>query len=156
MIELSGKYNTCKVFTDSIDKATNEQLVNLMNQPSFAKSKVRIMPDCHAGKGCVIGTTMTITDKIVPDLVGVDLSCSVTIIQLHQKDVDLKKLDDAIHKLIPAGFNVRTYPHPYIEHVPLEKLYAPIKEIDHIRNSLGTLGGGKHDCHRSRLKTAYS
>ena len=75
MFELSGKYNSCKVFTDNVDNETISQLMNLMNQDFISGSKLRIMPDTHAGKGCVIGTTMTITNKIVPDLVGVDIGC---------------------------------------------------------------------------------
>lgn len=71
MLELKGKYNSCKVFTDNIDSETISQLTNLLNQEFVSDSQVRIMPDTHAGKGCVIGTTMTITDKIVPNLVGV-------------------------------------------------------------------------------------
>ena len=75
MIELKGKHNTAKVFTDNIDKETISQVIKLLNQSFTANSKIRIMPDCHAGKGCVVGTTMTLTDKVVPNLVGVDIGC---------------------------------------------------------------------------------
>lgn len=75
MIELRGKYNNCKVFTDNVDNETISQLTNLLNQEFVSDNQIRIMPDTHAGKGCVIGTTMTITDKIVPNLVGVDIGC---------------------------------------------------------------------------------
>ena len=75
MIELKGKYNNCKVYTDNIDNETISQLINLLNQEFIKDNTIRIMPDCHAGKGCVIGTTMTIKDKIVPNLVGVDIGC---------------------------------------------------------------------------------
>lgn len=75
MIELKGKHNTAKVFTDNIDKETISQVIELLNQSFTANSKIRIMPDCHAGKGCVVGTTMTLTDKVVPNLVGVDIGC---------------------------------------------------------------------------------
>lgn len=75
MLELKGKYNGCKVFTDDIDSETISQLTNLLNQEFVSGSQVRIMPDAHSGKGCVIGTTMTITDKVVPNLVGVDIGC---------------------------------------------------------------------------------
>lgn len=75
MIELKGKYNNCKVFTDNIDSETISQLTNLLNQEFVSGGQIRIMPDTHAGKGCVIGTTMTITDKVVPNLVGVDIGC---------------------------------------------------------------------------------
>ena len=69
-MELTGQYNSCKIFTDNIDSTTISQIINILNQPQFKDSKIRIMPDAHAGKGCVIGTTMTFSDKIVPNLVG--------------------------------------------------------------------------------------
>lgn len=75
MIELNGKYNSAKVFTDNIDNETISQVIQLLNQPFVSDNKIRIMPDCHAGSGCVIGTTMTLTDKVVPNLVGVDIGC---------------------------------------------------------------------------------
>lgn len=75
MLELKGKYNSCKVFTDNIDNETTSQLINLLNQEFVSDSKIRIMSDCHSGKGCVIGTTMTLHDKVVPNLVGVDIGC---------------------------------------------------------------------------------
>ena len=75
MIELNGKYNNCKVYTDNIDNATISQLISLLNQKSVEGSRIRIMPDTHAGAGCVIGTTMTLKDKVVPNLVGVDIGC---------------------------------------------------------------------------------
>ena len=75
MIELRGKYNTAKVFTDNIDSETIGQVTSLLNQEFLKGSQVRIMPDCHSGKGCVIGTTMTLKDKVVPNLVGVDIGC---------------------------------------------------------------------------------
>lgn len=75
MVELKGKHNTAKVFTDNIDEETISQVIKLLNQSFTVSSKIRIMPDCHAGKGCVVGTTMTLTDKVVPNLVGVDIGC---------------------------------------------------------------------------------
>lgn len=82
MLELKGKYNIAKVFTDNIDNETISQLILLLNQPYIADSQIRIMPDTHAGAGCVIGTTMTLTDKVCPNLVGVDIGCSVSAFQL--------------------------------------------------------------------------
>ena len=75
MLELKGKYNSAKVFTDNIDARAKDQIIELCNQEFVSGSKIRIMPDVHAGAGCVIGTTMTITDKVVPNLVGVDIGC---------------------------------------------------------------------------------
>ncbi|MDR1774157.1 MAG: RtcB family protein, partial [Clostridioides sp.] len=76
-MELKGRFNEAKVFTDNVDSGTISQIIKLCNQSIFEDSKIRIMPDCHVGKGCVIGTTMTIKDKIVPNLVGVDIGCGV-------------------------------------------------------------------------------
>lgn len=90
MLELKGKYNTAKVFTDNIDAETISQIINLCNQQSMEKSKIRIMPDCHAGAGCTIGTTMTIEDKIVPNLVGVEsrdsTPCGLTLNHYPEKE----------------------------------------------------------------------
>mgnify|MGYP000018412356 CR=1 FL=1 len=106
MLELRGKYNTCKVFTDNIENAAIGQLTALLNQESVAGSKIRIMPDCHSGAGCVIGTTMTLTDKVVPNLVGVDIGCGMLAIKLKEKRVDLTKLDSVIRKYVPSGGEV--------------------------------------------------
>lgn len=106
MLELKGKYNSCKVFTDNIDSATISQLTNLLNQEFVSDSQVRIMSDCHSGKGCVIGTTMTITNKIVPNLVGVDIGCGMRAVKLANKHLDLPNLDSVIHKYVPAGFEI--------------------------------------------------
>ena len=92
MIQLTGKYNTAKVFTDDCDDATVAQVTNLLNQPSVKGSQIRIMPDCHAGAGCVIGTTMTITDKVIPNLVGVDIGCGMLATKLKEKRIDLPSL----------------------------------------------------------------
>lgn len=103
MIELKGKYNSAKVFTDNIDNETVGQLITLLNQEFAKDNTIRIMPDTHAGKGCVIGTTMTINNKIVPNLVGVDIGCGMLAIKLKEKEIDYKKLDEVITKYVPSG-----------------------------------------------------
>lgn len=145
MIELVGKHNKAKVFTDIIDSATIGQVTALLNQESIKDSKIRIMPDCHAGAGCVIGTTMTITDKIIPNLVGVDIGCGIALVQLKSNRVELPKLDSVIQKEVPAGFNIRNSEHKNCKHLLLEDLKCK-KEInlDRAYKSLGTLGGGNH------------
>lgn len=110
MLELKGKYNTAKVFTDNIDAETISQIINLCNQQSMEKSKIRIMPDCHAGAGCTIGTTMTIEDKIVPNLVGVDIGCGMQVARIDAKEVDFEKLDQVIRKRIPSGMTIHEEP----------------------------------------------
>ena len=93
MIELKGKYNTAKIFTDVVDETSISQIILLLNQEFVSDSKIRLMPDVHAGAGCTVGTTMTITDKIVPNLVGVDIGCGMETIQIKEKkSIHLNKI----------------------------------------------------------------
>lgn len=145
MIEIQGQYNTAKVFTDIIDNVAKEQIKTLCNQAFAENSQIRIMPDVHAGIGCTIGTTMTIKDKIVPNLVGVDIGCGMSVYTLKEKDIDLQKLDKFIHSNIPAGMAVRKTQHEYIKNIDLDNLRC-IAKINKERAvySLGSLGGGNH------------
>jgi len=117
MIELQGKYNTAKVFTDNIEQETVSQIINLLNQDFVSGSQIRIMPDTHAGAGCTISTTMTITDKVVPNLAGMDIGCCMETILLKDSRVELQQLDRVIHKHIPAGFDMRTETHPFMDEI---------------------------------------
>lgn len=145
MIELRGKYNTAKVFTDVVEETAISQIINMLNQEFIKDSNVRIMSDCHAGAGCTIGTTMTITDKIVPNLVGVDVGCGMETIQLKEKHIELQKLDKLIYAKIPSGFSIRDKVHRYLDQVDLSKLHCyHCINIDRAEKSLGTLGGGNH------------
>ena len=94
MIELKGKYNEAKIFTDVVDETSVSQVILLLNQEFVSGSKIRLMPDVHAGAGCTIGTTMTITDKVVPNLVGVDIGCGMETIRVKEKHIELQKLED--------------------------------------------------------------
>ncbi|MFS8540534.1 MAG: RtcB family protein [Tissierellales bacterium] len=145
MMKIRGKYNTAIVFTDKIDSGAIDQITELCNQEFVKDSIIRIMPDVHTGVGCTIGTTMTISDKVVPNLVGVDIGCGMETIKLKEKKIDLKKLDRVIHDFIPAGNDVRTSPHRYVDHIDFDSL-ACKKHIDlnRARLSIGTLGGGNH------------
>lgn len=145
MIELKGKYNEAKIFTDVVDEAAISQVLLLLNQEFVSGSKIRLMPDIHAGAGCTIGTTMTITDKIVPNLVGVDIGCGMETIRIKEKQIELQKLDKLIYDKIPSGFRVREKAHRYFEEINLKDLYC-YKNINPERaeKSLGTLGGGNH------------
>lgn len=145
MIELKGKYNEAKIFTDIVDEASISQVLLLLNQEFVSGSRIRLMPDIHAGAGCTIGTTMTITDKIVPNLVGVDIGCGMETIRIKEKHTELQKLDKLIYEKIPSGFNVREKAHRYFDEINLEDLFC-YKHIDPRRaeKSLGTLGGGNH------------
>ena len=151
MIEIQGKYNTAKVFTDNVEQAAIAQVINLLNQEFVTGSKIRIMPDMHAGAGCTIGTTMTITDKVVPNLVGVDIGCGMETVVLRDTRVELQQLDKAIHRLIPSGFDTRKAPHLYMSEIDLSKLRcAKHVNLDRAELSLGTLGGGNHFIELSR------
>lgn len=145
MIELKGKYNSAIVFTKNLEKNAEKQIINLLDQEFINGSNIRIMPDVHAGMGCTIGTTMTIDDKIVPNLVGVDIGCGMETVKLKNSHVELQKLDKVIRETIPSGFNIRKSPHKFIDEIPLKDLKC-FKKIDYNRAklSMGTLGGGNH------------
>jgi tRNA-splicing ligase RtcB len=145
LVELQGKYNTAKVFTDNVDDMTIGQVIELCNQPFVEGSKIRIMPDTHAGKGSVIGTTMTITDKVVPNLVGVDIGCgmNVTKLAIKAKDINFEELDAVINKHVPSGMTARSKAHRNSKAIPFDKVLAPINR-DRAEKSIGTLGGGNH------------
>lgn len=140
MIELHGKYNTAKVFTDNIDSETISQVIQLLNQPFISDNTIRIMPDCHAGAGCVVGTTMTLTDKVVPNLVGVDIGCGMYAVKLEEKNIDLKLLDEVIKQYVPSGFDIHETP---VAEFDLNWVIAEI-DTNNALKSLGTLGGGNH------------
>lgn len=145
MIELKGKVNQAKVFTDEIESTAISQIIELCSQEFTRGSKIRIMPDVHAGKGCTIGTTMTITDKIVANLVGVDIGCGMLTVKLSDNEINFEKLDKVIMNNIPSGMNVRNNPHKLSENIKLSdlKCYKNINE-NRARLAIGTLGGGNH------------
>ena len=145
MVELRGKYGEAKVYTDVVDSESISQVINLLNQPYVEGSRVRMMPDIHAGAGCTIGTTMTIQDKICPNLVGVDIGCGMETIRIKEKHIELQSLDKLIRSEIPSGFAIRNKPHRYNEQIDLDNLYcAKHIKLDRARLSVGTLGGGNH------------
>ena len=145
MLELRGKYGQALIYTDVVDQASVSQVMSLLNQPYTAGSRIRMMPDIHAGMGCTIGTTMTIGDKICPNLVGVDIGCGMETVRVRESRMELQKLDKIIRQEIPSGFAIRDKAHRYASEVPLEELCC-FKHIDLSRaeKSIGTLGGGNH------------
>jgi len=151
-VRIKGRYNSAVVFTTSIDAKTKEQIETIVNLPAFEGSKIRIMPDCHAGAGCVIGTTMTIADKICPNLVGVDIGCGVRAIQLLQHEIDFKELDTVIRENIPYGFAIHKTPlsekYDEMEHrmcmMPFCFEDNVDKEEEILSRTFGSLGGGNH------------
>ena len=145
MIEVKGQFNTAVCYTPRLEKAAEEQIRAVCNQEAFSGSKIRIMPDVHAGMGCTIGTTMTITDKIVPGMVGVDIGCGMETVRIAETDPDLRKLDDLIHEQIPSGREVRQVPHRRAEQIDLTRLRcAKFVDLERAACSIGTLGGGNH------------
>lgn len=145
MIEINGKYNSAKVFTDVVEDSAIAQVKELCDQEFVRNEKIRIMPDAHAGAGCVIGTTMTITDKIVPNLVGVDIGCGMETVRIKGRHIELMQLDKLIYHTIPSGFDIRDTAHRYAEQIDLTELKcAKYVNLDRAEKSLGTLGGGNH------------
>lgn len=148
MEEIIGKFNNAKVFASVIDEETREQVKLLLNQSFIKYLVVRIMPDCHKGKGCVIGTTMTIKDKIVPNLVGVDIGCGIKVITLgniNDINLDFAKLDKFIYNSIPHGIGVNK--EKVLEEDTLIhnlKCFNYLEDVDRLERSLCSLGGGNH------------
>lgn len=144
MLEITGAYASAKIFTDNIDPATLSQIYNLLTLPSVAGSQIRIMPDCHAGVGCVVGTTMRIQDAIIPNLVGVDIGCGMLAVNLGDQHINLPKFDQIIHEKIPAGGDI--HETPIAKNTELSQLYClkTAVKYDTAIKSLGTLGGGNH------------
>ncbi len=133
-----------KIFTDQIDEKSRTQIAKLVAQPAFAQAKVRIMPDVHAGMGCVIGFTADLGDKVIPNIVGVDIGCGMYTLCLGKKKPDLPALDEVMHRNIPGGMHAH---QEVVEEFPeLEALrcFDKLKNVPHLRRSLGTLGGGNH------------
>ena len=145
---VEGKYNTAKVFTDVVEEKSLQQIKTLCDQEFTSGAKIRLMPDVHAGAGCTIGTTMTIKDKIVPNLVGVDIGCGMETLMIHKDseaamNFDPAKLDKVIRKNIPSGFDIRKFQHDYVEEVEWDKIKGTYNK-HRAKMSLGTLGGGNH------------
>ncbi len=145
MFEIQGKYASAKVFADIAEESAVAQILSLCNQPVSAGAKIRIMPDVHAGAGCTIGTTMTVTDTAIPNLVGVDIGCGMETVRLKEKHIELQKLDKLIYRSIPSGFSVRETPHRFASRFAPELLYCADKiHVPRMMLSIGTLGGGNH------------
>ena len=141
-IEIKGKVNTAVCYAKVVEDDAIEQIRRMCDYPMTDGSKIRIMPDVHSGKGCTIGTTMTIVDKVVPNVVGVDIGCGMYTVDLGKKDIDLEKFDEAAH-YIPSGRDVWEGRTERFDLTGL-KCYRDLKETKRLERSLGTLGGGNH------------
>lgn len=150
MLTYKGKYNEAVVYTNNIEQEAVSQLIQLCDLEFMKDAKIRVMPDVHSGKGCTVGTTITLTDKVIPNLVGVDIGCGMHVVQIAEKAdaIDLPRLDNVIKKYVPLGHEVRT--------IAFMKYYDQIKnelaamtsafntDLVRAKLSLGSLGGGNH------------
>lgn len=145
MIAIRGAHNTAKCFCKTLEPQARQQIQEVCDQRAFADSNIRIMPDVHAGVGCTIGTTMTLTDKVVPGMVGVDIGCGMETVKLKETQIDFDELDRVIRTYIPSGHAIHSQPHPLAKRLDLQDLRCA-KQIDIKRAqcSIGTLGGGNH------------
>lgn len=140
MITIQGLYNTAVCYTPQLEEAAERQIHAVCDRPEFSGCKIRIMPDVHAGKGCTIGTTMTIQDKIVPGMVGVDIGCGMETVELAERALDFDKLDALIRREIPYGREVRGTPHPLNSEIDLTRLRcAGQVDLDRAAHSIGSL-----------------
>lgn len=144
MIELKGKFATAKVFTNNIEQEAISQIIELLNQDFAKNSKIAIMPDIHAGKGCVIGFTADLGHKVIPNIVGVDIGCGMETVELGKINIDLALLDYTINNFIPSGRN--THEGKVIPFPEIQELYCfrELKDTKRMEKSIGTLGGGNH------------
>lgn len=133
--------NDIKIYATTLEDVAFEQIKELGEFEPYQDSKIRIMPDCHAGVGCTIGTTMEIKDKITPNLVGVDIGCGMLAVKLKETDIDLQKLDAVINEFVPNGFNIHSEPKAEFE---FNKLLAKNLNVERAKLSIGSLGGGNH------------
>lgn len=132
-----------KVFTENIEPEALNQIYTLIKQPAFSECKVRIMPDVHAGAGCVIGFTADLGDKVIPNIVGVDIGCGMLTIELGAIDIDFERLDTAIRKRVPSGRNVHEGRTVQFDLQTL-RCFRELKDTRRLERSIGTLGGGNH------------
>lgn len=139
---IKGRYNEAKVFTDNIEQVCQDQIRGLCSQLAFAGTKIRIMPDCHFGKGCVVGFTMPIIGKVVPNIVGVDIGCGMLYAKIPA-DVDVKQLDEIIGATVPSGMSVHEKMQVDVGGL-LDKISFDLRNRERIEASVGTLGSGNH------------
>lgn len=145
MITITNSYNTAIVYTDQLDSGAEGLLRALCGSPLSKDSRIRIMPDVHAGKGCAVGTTMTVRDRVAPGLVGADIGCGMEVFKVSGKRLELQKLDKLVREKIPSGRAIRTVPHRFAERAGLDKLRcAHHIQKDKAQCSIGTLGSGNH------------
>lgn len=144
MKTITGTYSSAIVYTDIIEETAEEQIKLLCDQPFVKGSRIRIMPDVHAGKGCVIGFTADLGDMVIPNIVGVDIGCGMYTVELGKIGIDFEKLDEAIRKNIPSGMKVHEGRIVRFPELMDLKCYRELKDTKRLERSIGTLGGGNH------------
>lgn len=144
MIEIKGAYTNAIVYTDVVEDTALDQIKTLCDQSFVEDCKIRIMPDVHAGAGCVIGFTADLNQRVIPNIVGVDIGCGMLCVNLGKAPIDFVKLDEVIRKYVPNGFDVhpgRIMRFPAIQEL---RCYRSLKDTRRFERSIGTLGGGNH------------
>lgn len=141
---VEGRYNSAKVFTNVLDENCIDQIKGLLDLEAFREAQVRIMPDCHAGSSCVIGFTADLGDKIIPNIVGVDIGCGMLTVELGKIDIDLPRLDQIIHDKVPCGRNVNEGRLMRFTELQDMRCYRELKDTKDIERAIGSLGGGNH------------
>ena len=141
---VEGRYNSAKVFTNVLDENCIDQIKGLLDLEAFRETQVRIMPDCHAGSSCVIGFTADLGDKIIPNIVGVDIGCGMLTVELGKIDIDLPRLDQVIHDKVPCGRNVNEGRLMRFTELQDMRCYRELNDTKAIERAIGSLGGGNH------------
>lgn len=142
MFEIKGKFGAARCYATNIEDECIEQIRGMLDMPFAEGAHTAIMPDAHFGLGCTIGTTMRVTDKVVPNLVGVDIGCGMLTADLGSRGIDLERFDEACHE-VPSGFNVWEQRREKFDLTEL-RCYRSLHDTKRIERSLGTLGGGNH------------
>ena len=144
MKQITGRYATAIVYTDIIEETATEQIRQLCDQSFVEGCSIRIMPDVHAGTGCVIGFTADLGERVIPSIVGVDIGCGMLTVELGKEPIDYAKLDQVVRQFIPAGAEVHETPAAEFPRLKDLLIYNKLRNLPWIENSLGTLGGGNH------------
>jgi RNA-splicing ligase RtcB len=148
-MEIRGTYNTARIFNDNVDPESFRQIQEFCNQEIFRNTRIRVMPDVHAGKGCVIGYTAHLEEKVVPNLIGLDIGCGIDVCHLGRRDISFDKLDQFIRRSIPSGFKRNKHadpediPETFLENFMETCDFLGIDFMDHLKG-IGSLGGGNH------------
>lgn len=143
---IKGKFNEAIVYTDKIEDVAVEQIKEILDQEAFRDAKIRIMPDVHTGAGCVIGFTANLGDKVIPNIVGVDIGCGMLTVELGYEEISLEELDNFIHQSIPSGREIYMHKvYDYIDEIENLKCIRELKgSAKEWTRGIGTLGGGNH------------